>query len=159
MMNNNMNKKKMIQIFILVIIFLSMLTIIFVSRDLFFNNNQSYQPPSSTVKVKASQKTYSRFIALNQLPSPTATEPTPSLSITEELEMPTPSLEVSPSDSLTPTEIILVKAVSSTINPEELTSTTTPTEENIEIPASGFYQNLQWLFIISTLIIFFSFIL
>ena len=154
-----MNKKRLTQIFILVIIFLSMLTTIFVSRDLFLNNNQTYQPSTSTVKVKASQKTYSRFIALNQLPSSTPTEPTPSLSITEELEMPTPSLEVSPSESVTPTEIILVKAVSSTITPEESIAATSSVKGDTGIPASGFYQNLLWLLIIPTLIIFFSFIL
>lgn len=154
-----MNKKRLTQIFILVIIFLSMLTIIFVSKDLFFNNYQTYQPSSSTVKVKASQKTYSRFIALNQLPSPTLNEPTPTLKITEELKTPTPSSLISPLESPTPTEIILAKAASLTITPEESIVTTSPTKGSTEIPDSGFYQNLQWLFIISTLIIFFSFIL
>lgn len=154
-----MNKKRLTQIFILVIIFLSMLTIIFVSRDLFLNNNQTYQPSTSTVKVKASQKTYSRFIALNRLPSPTLNEPTPNSSLTEELETPTPSSVVLPSESPTPTEVILVKAGSLTITPEESIAITSPVEGDTRIPASGFYQNLLWLLIIPTLIIFFSFIL
>lgn len=138
-----------------------MIAVIFVSRELFLSNNQTYQPDKAAIKIKAAPRTYTKLIALNQLPLPTST---PTLQPTAVLVSLTPTNEISPSEILTrefptPTEIILAKAVSVTISPQ-ITPTSEITKIVIsEVPQSGFYQILQMSLVISSLVIIFAFVL
>lgn len=151
-----MKNKQIFQFAILGIIFLGMIAIIFIGMQLLGDdNNQSYQPNTKAIKIKAATKTYTRLLALNYI-SPT---PIPSLTPT-----PVISEEISPSlasedqlQSPTPTEIILAQAE---ISPTLASSVDEEGSSSSEVlPESGTYQSLLYLVGLSFLIITFAFIL
>jgi hypothetical protein len=172
-----MKNKKTLQLFILALIFFSMIAIIFVSSQLIGGSNeQSYKPTNKSLKIKAAPKTYTRLLALNNAISPTpspsltptltannAISPTTSPSLTPTLTaVLTPETTVDPSlsetlpESATPTEIILAKAdTSPTI--AQADKEVLPNASGT-IPKSGYYQAVIFLVGLSLLTIFFSFI-
>ncbi len=164
---NKMKKNNFLHLFFLVIIFISMLGIIFIGRQLVVSN-KDYQPTTKSIKTKAASKTYSKLLTLNQ-PSPTLTnknigeavnQPTPTISIQpeEEKQTPTPTKEFILEENQltpTPTEIILAKNLSPT-EIEKITPSNTPKES---LPESGNYQNFLFLFGFSLAIVFLSFVL
>lgn len=164
---NKMKKKYFSHTFFLLIIFISMLGIIFIGRQLGVSN-KDYQPTAKSIKTKAASKTYSKLIALNQI-SPTlpkqevnqeTSSPTPTfLAQIQEENPPSPATNSSfpEKDQLspTPTEIILVKNSS----PTEIEKTSPSITVSKLLPESGNYQNFLIFFIFSLSIIFLSFVL
>jgi hypothetical protein len=151
-----MKNKQIFQFAILGIIFLSMIAIIFIGMQLLGDDsNQSYQPNTKAIKIKAATKTYTRLLALNYI-SPTLV---PSLTTT-----PVISEEISPSlanedqlQSPTPTEVILAQTE---ISPTLASSVHEEGSSSSEVlPESGTYQSLLFLVGLSFLIITFAFIL
>lgn len=164
---NKMKKNNFLHTFFLLIIFISMLGIIFIGRQLGVAN-KDYQPTAQRIKTKAADKTYYKLITFNQV-SPTL----PRQADNQEVNLPTPTLlaqlqeesQLSPATdssflekdqlSPTPTETILVKNSLPTATETIIPSITL----NKLLPESGNYQNFLFFFIFSLFIIFLAFVL
>ncbi len=146
-MENN-KKKKLITAGLLIVVVILMASIFYIS----FVLSKSSQEPSATVspqKVKASNVSYTKLIALNQGPNslPTSTPP--------------PTATVTPKQSPTPTEIVLAKAGGSP-TPATGSSVTKPATVSAttikSLPVTGVVTNSLIFMAVAGLLIFFSFI-
>jgi len=118
------------------------------------NNNSSAVAPK---KTKAQVETSEKFIALNQSNNPSLTPTSENL-----ISSPTPTAEPTITQistekvTLTPTEIILAKANSTSPSPTN-NSYLSPTEIK-NLPSSGYINSLLVIFGIAAFLIFYSLI-
>jgi hypothetical protein len=163
-------KKIDLKVILLLLITIFLIGVIFYTATL-LNKEQSLSSSSSTsstlppVKIKAQSKTYTKTIALNTNPISTPTSsPLPTAT---PILTPTPFFTVSPTVSEkitsetvftpTPTEILLARNITPTIESEEETNlASTPTARLTNIPESGYINNLLLIFSVATFIILFS---
>ncbi len=160
-----------------------MIMVVLLAIAVFFVSNliskDTSTPTVGTAKrVKASSQTYTKIIALGQkskIPAPTETalnesgSPSPtevasgrrSNSTSQNGLSPTINPSLSPSPTLSPTQTLLAKNISLTVSPSPNQTATIASSITVTapvLPRTGYISNLIIIGIVSSALIFFSFL-